>query len=45
MKLLKRLFKLFKKQEVILKEINERNGYKRIWKHLESHWDMKQLTI
>jgi len=30
MKTLKRLFKLFKKQVVILKEINERNGYKRI---------------
>lgn len=30
MKLLKRLFKLFRKKKVILKEINERNGYKRI---------------
>lgn len=30
MKLLKMLFKRFKKQVIILKEINERNGYKRI---------------
>ena len=30
MKLLKKLIKLFKKQVVILKEINESNGYKRI---------------
>lgn len=30
MKLLKKLIKLFKKQIVILKEINESNGYKRI---------------
>lgn len=45
MKLLKRLLNLFRKKVIVLKEINERNGYRRIWKHSTLHLDMRQPII